>query len=220
MPGPSRLLPGLLGPARRARWRRRVARRLLSAAFLGAAALLTLHELRPPPPSTTPVVLAARSVPAGAVLGPGDVTVADVRVDARQPGAVTDTVDAVGRRVAAGLAAGEALTTTRLVPRGPVDGLRSGSVALHVLAADPAGVALLAPGLRVSVYPSAGGAALARAVAVLSVDPPPPEPGPLGGAGSPGRGVVLVLPPEAAEAVLSGHGGLDGPPVVNLAVVS
>ena len=49
MSRPSRPLPGLTGPGRRARWRRRVLRRVLSAVLAATAVLLVVLELRPPP---------------------------------------------------------------------------------------------------------------------------------------------------------------------------
>lgn len=193
---------------------------MLAAACLAGALVVVVREVRPPPPRTVAVVVAARTVPAGSVLATADVVVAEVPERARQPGALVAVGEAVGRRLGSGLLPGEALTASRLVPRGPMDGLPRGRVALHVLVADPAAVALLAPGLVVTAYPAVGGEPLARSVEVLSVDPPPDVPtGPMDVGTPAGRGVVLALPPEAAGAVLSGHGGLDGPPVVNLAVL-
>jgi Flp pilus assembly protein CpaB len=191
---------------------------VLAAACAAGAVVLGVRELRPPPPPVVAVVVAARAVPAGAVLSTADVTLEPVPLQARQPGAVLAPGSAVGRRLAAPLAAGEAVTTTRLVPRGPADGLAPGAVALHVLLADPTAGDLLSAGRRVAVYPTTGAPALARGAAVLSVDPPP-DPGAvvLGGSTTAPRGVVLALPADAADRVLAGHGGLEGgPPVVTL----
>jgi hypothetical protein len=121
----------------------------------------------------------------------------------------------MGRRVGAGLAHGELLTASRLVPRGALDGLPPGRVALHVVSADPASVDLLAPGLSARIYPAAGGPALAVAATVLAADPP-------GDSDSasltdhPARGVVLSLTAAEADAVLSGHGSLEGPVTVTV----
>ena len=213
MPRPTRPLPGLTGPGRRARWRRVVLRRLLSAALAAAAVVLVVLQLRPPPEPLRPVLVAARDVAAGSLL-----TTADLRVDhvprwGVAPGVLGAPGEAVGRRVAAALARGEPLTSTRLVPRGPLDGLPRGRVALHVVSADPAAVDLLVPGLPARVYPPAGGPALAVAATVLAADPPsvaealrdPPP-----------RGVVLSLTAAEADAVLAGHGSLEGPVVVTV----
>ena len=217
MSRPSRPLPGLTGAGRRARWRRRVLRRVLSAALAAMAVALVVLQLRPPPEPVTPVLVAARDVPAGTVLADVDLRVDHVPRRFVQPGALAGTADAVGRRVGAALARGEGVTASRLVPRGALDGLPAGRVALHVVSADPDAVDLLSPGLPARVYPAAGGAALAVGATVLAADPP-------GGAGgstlgdAPPRGVVLSLSAAEADAVLAGHGSLEGP--VTVAVVA
>lgn len=213
---PARPFPWVTGSGRRARWRRGVVRRVLAVLFTAAAVVLVVGELRPPPPASTPVLLAARAVSAGAVLDATDVRVAAVPTAAAQPGALATVADAVGRRVGAALAPGEALTSTRLVPRSPTDGLPRGRVALHVVAADPASVDLLAPGDPARVYPAAGGAPLAVAARVLSTDPPPGRTDTLGVAPLPDRGVVVSLTASEADAVLAGHGSLDGPVTVSV----
>ncbi len=164
MSRPSRPLPGLTGPGRRARWRRRVLRRLVSAVLAATAVLLVVLELRPPAEPVTAALVAARDVPAGAVLAEADLRVDHVPRAAVQPGGLSSVADAVHRRVGAALARGESVTASRLVPRGALDGLPAGRVALHVVSADPAAVDLLAPGLAARVYPAAGGPALAVGV--------------------------------------------------------
>lgn len=216
MPSFPRPLPSVTGPGRRARWRRGVLRRVLSALLAATAVALVVTELRPPPPPTVTVLVAARAVPAGHVLAPADLRVLATRADATQPGALTTVEDAVGRRVGASLAPGEALTASRLVPRRSTDGLPRGRVALHVVAADPASVDLLAPGTGVRVYPAAGGAPLALAAQVLATDPPATGADPWGTGSPAGRGVVLSLSAAEAGAVLTGHGALDGPVTVSL----
>jgi hypothetical protein len=148
-------------------------------------------------------------VAAGTVLAPDDVRPVRVPVTASQPGALTDVAAAVGRRSASALAAGEAVTATRLVPRTRAEGLGPGAVALHVGLADAAAADVLAPGMEVSVFPAPGGQVLARDASVLSVDPVVPDASGLGGGGPP-RGVLLELPAGSAERVLAGHGGTDG----------
>ena len=130
------------GSGRRAQWRRRVLRRVLSAGLAACAVVLATSAARPAAGPTVLVLVAAREVPAGAVLAEGDVRPARVPGGAAQPGAITSPSEALGRRVAAGLVTGEALTASRLVPRAAVDGLPPGRVALHVVAADPASVDL------------------------------------------------------------------------------
>lgn len=190
-------------------------RRVLAAACLTGAVWLVVLEVRPPPPATVTVVSAAVPVEAGSVLTGSDLTTTSVPAGAQQPGAVTAVDDAVGRTTAASLAPGETLTVTRLVPRSPAEGLPPGRVALRVVLADPLAADVVRVGQEVLVFPATGGSALARGARVLAADPPPREalPG-LGAEGA--RGVVLALPPDDAERVLAGHGGVDGPVVVNV----
>jgi hypothetical protein len=210
--------PGLTGPARRSRWRRRVLRRVLAAGLAAAAVLLVVRVLGPPPTPTVAVVVAARAVPAGSVLVDADLRVDHVPRDAARAGALPAGSPVVGRRVGSGLAAGEEVTASRLVPRGPLDGLPAGRVAVHVVSADPGAVDLLFPGQAARVYPAAGGPALAVRATVLAADPP--ATGGVGSvpglAGAPPRGVVLSLTAAEADAVLAGHGSLEGPVTVTV----
>ena len=190
-------------------------RRVLSALLAATAVVLVVQQLRPQPEAVTPVLVAARDVPAGTVLTAADLRLEHLPARSVQPGVRSEPGEVVGRRVAAGLARGESLTASRLVPRGPLDGLPPGRVALHVVSADPAGVDLLAPGSSARVYPVAGGPALAVAATVLATDPPD-----RGGTASlgavPPRGVVLSLSGAEADAVLAGHGSLEGPVTVTV----
>lgn len=207
-------LPGLTGPGRRARWRRSVLRRVVAAVLAAGAVLLVGVELRPPPEPRRPVVVAARALSAGTVLTSADVVVRPVAVSAVQPGALSGVGEAEGRRLVAPLAPEEALTHTRLVARGPTEGLPRGRVALHVVASDPASVDLLLPGSRARVYPVGGGRVLARDAVVLAADAVPTVE--VLGRSPPPRGVVLALSEDEADAVVAGHGGLDGPVTVGL----
>ena len=204
------------GSGRRAQWRRRVLRRVLSAGLAACAVVLATSAARPAAGPTVLVLVAAREVPAGAVLADGDVRPARVPGGAAQPGAITSPSEALGRRVAAGLVTGEALTASRLVPRAAVDGLPPGRVALHVVAADPASVDLLPVGATARVYPVAGGPPLAVGARVLTVDPAVTTGGALLPGESDPRGVVLSLSVAEADAVLRGHGALDGPVTVTV----
>ena len=212
---PTLPFPALSGPGRRARWRRAVLRRVLAAGCLAGALWLVVLEVRPPPPPTVVVVAAARAVEAGTVLTAAQLTTTTVPVGAAQPGALTAVEEAVGRRTAAALAAGETLTRTRLAPRSPADGLPAGRVALHVVLADPRAADVVTAGQDVVVFPAVGGPPLAREAVVLATDPPAREAVAGLGADAP-RGVVLALSADDAERVIAGHGGLEGPVVVNL----
>ena len=216
MRSPPRPFPSVTGPGRRARWRRGVARRALSALLAATAVVLVVREVRPAPAAAVRVVVAGRAVVAGAVLEAPDLRVVAVPAGAAQPGALTTVADGVGRRVGSAMVAGETLTVTRLVPRGPAEGLPRGRVALHVVAADPASVDLLVPGDPARVYPAAGGAPLAVAARVLATDPRPERTDGLGVAAVSTRGVVVSLSAVEADAVLAGHGSLEGPVTVSV----
>lgn len=214
---PTRPLPGLTGPGRRARWRREVLRRVVAAGCAATAVLLVVQVLRPPPPVTVAEVVAAHDLPAGTVLAAGHLTVRHVPVAAPASVRVVDPAAVVGRRTGTALVTGESVTTTRLVPRSAADGLPTGHVAVHVLLADPGSVDLLVPTARVVVYPAEGGSPLAEDASVLALDPPP-DTDPLTGVSTAERGVVLGMSGPSARAVLSGHGNPVGGPVVALAV--
>lgn len=190
-------------------------RRVLAAACLTGSLWLVLLEVRPPPAPTVQVVAAARAIGAGAVLTAADLAAVSVPAGTEQPGALTSAEAAVGRTTAAALAAGETLTATRLAPRSPAEGLPPGRVAMRVVLADPLAADVVRVGQQVLVFPATGGAALARDARVLATDPPASETLP-GLGGEHGRGVLLGLPADDAERVLAGHGGIDGPVVVNV----
>lgn len=191
-------------------------RRVVAAGLAAACVVAVASVVRPPPDPVVDVVVASADIAPGTVLTGSHLRLAEVPVAGRQPGALNRVDAAVGRRVGSGLAAGETLTALRLVPRGAVDGLGPGRVALHVVAADPASVDLLAPGASARVYPAGGGAVLARGAEVLATDPPVTNDGVLPGGTASARGVVLGLDVDEADAVLTGHGSVEGPVVVTL----
>lgn len=219
MPRPRRpTLPGtwLLGPSRRARWRRWALRRVTAVVCAIAAVLLLVGVVRPPPPATTEITVAARELPGGALLEATDLrTVAVVR-DTSRVATVDDPAQVVGRRLASRMDRGEPVTTTRLVPRSPADGAPPGTVAAHVLIADERSLDLVSAGRRVTLFPDTGGPALARDVLVLGIDTPdrPSFTGSLPGSGSTPRGVVLALDPADLERIFAGQRPDGGAPRV------
>lgn len=208
--------PGLLGPSRRARWRRWALRRLASAACAVAAVVVLVGVVRPPPAPTTPVVVAARDLASGAVLDEEDLRVVDVPRDPPPVATSADPSGLVGRRLTSRVTRGEVVTTTRLVPRTPADGLPSGTVAAHVLVADERSLDLVPVGHRVTLYAEVGGAALARDVLVLGVDTPEETSvtGPLPGTVPASRGLVCALTDADAERVFAGQRPEGGAPRV------
>lgn len=140
-------------------------RRWLAAGATAAAMASALHVLAPDPPAGRAVVVAARDVPAGAALQRADLALATRPTGELPAGALTRVDDAVGRVVAAPLAAREVLAGSRLVGDDLLLGQPPSAVAASVRVADPAAAALLHPGSRVDVLVAVEGARTARTVA-------------------------------------------------------
>lgn len=208
--------PGVLGPSRRARWRRWALRRALAALCAATATLLLVGVVRPPPPATTGVVVSTGALAAGAVLGPSDLRVVQVVGDARPVGTVKHPRPLLGRRLTSRVEPGEAITRSRLVPRSPADGAPPGTRAAHLLVADELSLDLVSAGVRVTVYPDTGGAALARDVLVLGTDTPDTASftQSLPGADQGGRGLVAALEPADLDHIFAGQRPDGGPPRV------
>ena len=206
----------VFGPSRRARWRRWALRRAAAAACAGTAVVLLVGVVRPPAPPTTPVVVAARALLGGTVLEGGDLRVVHLPREPPPVASVSDPQVLVGRRLGAPVSAGETVTTTRLVPRGPAEGLPAGIVAAHVHVADERTLDLVSAGHRVTLFAEVGGTALAQDVLVLSVDTPDPTSvtGPLPGADPAPRGLVCALSEAALERVFAGQRPEGGAPRV------
>ncbi|WP_309647644.1 SAF domain-containing protein [Nocardioides sp.] len=117
-------------------------RRLLAAALTAVAVAAGLHAVAAPPERTTGVVVAARDLPVGAVLAPGDLTTVDLPPDVVPPDVVDDPL---GRVLAGPVRAGEPLTDVRLVGPDLVAG-RSDLVAAPVRLPDAAMADLLRVG--------------------------------------------------------------------------
>lgn len=164
----------------------------------------------------THVVVAARPLAGGTVLGADDLRLVRVPRDPPRIATVADPDRLVGRRLTSPLASGETVTSTRLVPRTPADDLPVGTVAAHVVVADEHVLDLVSAGHRVTLFAEVGGEALARDVLVLGVDTPDRAvvTGPLPGAGSSPRGLVCALPDAAVERVFAGQRPEGGAPRV------
>ena len=209
--GPRERLARALRPG----WARGVVLRRAAAALLVVlAAVLAVRG--DPAAAREPVLLAARDLAPGQVLGPEDVVVGSREAGAAPSGAFTEAAQVTGRPVAGAVRVGEALTDVRVL--GPaLLAAATGSpdaVAVPVRLAD-AGVAdLLRTGDRVAVVRggtdiaagAAGGAGpeeqaprvVADDATVLLVGDADRAPG-----SRDGRLVVLGLSPERASAVAS-----------------
>lgn len=173
-------------------------RRLLAALCLVVASLATLRTLAPPPPPVDSVLVAAQDLPAGSVLGAGDVVEA-----AWARGTAPDGVVGApqGRTLASPLRRGEPVTDARLLTPDLMEG-HPGRVAVPVRVVDPAAVEVLRIGDEVdllSADPARSAVetvARAARVAALPVDPEG-----LSGQATAGRLVVLAVRPDEVEPV-------------------
>ena len=163
-------------------------RRLLAAALTAVAVASGLHAVTAPPPPRVDVLVAARDLPGGTVLGPGDLTPVPFA-----PGSVPDDVatSTAGRTLAAPLRRGEPVTDVRLVGAGLADGL-PGVTAVPVRLPDAGMVDLLAAGDRIDLVAAdpqgTGARVVAAGVPVLAVPGEAPDPA---GGGVTGRLIVV-----------------------------
>ncbi|MGZ4426912.1 MAG: Flp pilus assembly protein CpaB [Nocardioidaceae bacterium] len=182
------------------RFRRAVlARRRLLAALCAAGAVAAgLQATSVPPPATASVLTAARDLPAGAVLGAGDLTWTAFAPGSVPAGVLHDEADAVGRTTAAPLRRGEPLTDVRLVTGSLLRGY-PGMVAAPVRIGDPGSVALLRVGDHVDVV--AADPQGRNAATVVAA-----------------HAAVVAIPRERRDALASSPGGTSGGGLVVLAV--
>src|SRR3954452_12489027 len=172
-------------PVRRAVLARR---RLLAAALTATAVAAGVPAVAAPPPAEISVLVAARDLPAGTVLTPGDLTSA-----AFAPGSVPAGLapDASGRTLAAPMRAGEPVTDARLVGPALTEGY-PGRAAVPVRLPDAGMAGLLRVGDRIDLVSADPQGASAEVVAadvpVLALPDTPTE---VGAAGLTGRLVVV-----------------------------
>jgi pilus assembly protein CpaB len=169
---------------------RRTAAALLAVLAMTMATATLLHGNE----RATPVLVAARDVPAGAVLTGDDVRVRDLAAADAPAGALTEPGAAVGRILTGSARAGEPITDVRVVGRentllatGDPD-----AVAVPVRLTDPAVADLLRPGSHVDVVGDP--AVLANDAVVVAVRPGE-------GGSAKGRLVVMALPRRVAAKV-------------------
>ncbi len=160
-------------------------RRILALACLlvaAASALTTRSSADAKPGPSAPVLVAAHALAAGTVLRTADLQIASWPTALRKASGLARAEQAVGHRLAAGVAAHEAVTTTRLVGRQLATGLPPGLVATTVPLAGSAATSLVHAGDLVDLLatiqpPVDGGPASAEVLAhdarVLAVLPAP-----------------------------------------------
>lgn len=206
--------PSLTGTSRRARWRRATLRRVTAGLLAAGALAIALTIVRPPDPATTDVLVAARNLASGEILGEDSVALRAVPTTWLPPGAITERHGIRGRSVATTLSRGEILTRTRLVPREASEGLPPGTAPVRVVLADGRSAALLHAGQRALVQLVESSEPVAEDVLVLSVEAPSArDPGLLDGGIGAEVGVVLALDRAARQRLFAAPRPDGGPPV-------
>lgn len=157
-------------------------RRIVALCCLFGALVSAVHPHgKAAPRAGTAVVVAARDLPIGTVLGGADVRLAQWPAAFAPPRALDSIRAALGRRLSTPLAHGEPVTATRIVGSGLTAGLAADVVASTVATATDL-TALVHPGDRVDLLvapaddpalpPSAAPASVvARDAQVLAVEP-------------------------------------------------
>jgi Flp pilus assembly protein CpaB len=180
---------------------------LAIAAGIGSFAIVRgyaaeLDALQPRLGDRVPVVVADRALSRGAVLADGDLRVEKVPSAYAPPGAFATAGDVVGQSLATDLAAGEAVTRTRVGGAGgPVASLVTSGLRAFVVASGlPPGV--LDPGDRVDVIATFGGPrpytdTVGSGLEVLSIVEDDSETFQAGG--STGPSLVLLVSEQTAE---------------------
>lgn len=204
-------------------WRLRLP---LAALLVGAAAAVTVAQLRPAPAATTEVVVAARSLPAGTALTARDLRASPHLSGSAPAGPALSADDLIGRTLAVSVPAGLPLVAGVVAPEavaGP-----PGTVVAPVRFADDGVAALLTPGSRVDVLAAAsdgadqGGRYLARSALVLAAPADAPDAavgsGPLALGADPGGQatppVLLAVSPDDAAALAGAASWASLSPVI------
>lgn len=129
-------------------------RRLLAGGLLATAVVLSAteqaHVVAAEP--TVDVLVAARQLAAGSVVGTGDLRTRTWPARLVADGTLTPADDPVGRLVAGAIRAGEALTDVRLLGPGLTTALDPGLRAVPVRLTDAGVGSLLRPGDRIDLY--------------------------------------------------------------------
>ncbi len=138
-------------------------RRPLAAAFAALAVLAGLQAVQPDDPGV-PVVVAAHDLDSGHVLAAGDLRVVSVPKVVR-PSHALDRSEALGRRVAGPMRAGEPITDRQVIELRDLSGHGPGAVLTMVRLDDSAALPGLRVGDRVAVVATEVDAADAHVVA-------------------------------------------------------
>ncbi|RZQ63405.1 Flp pilus assembly protein CpaB [Amycolatopsis suaedae] len=128
--------------------RARLTRRLAALGMAGTAVVLTILPAPARGDPTAATLVAVRDLPAGTVLTPADVRVAEMPVPLVPAGALRDPPSVDGKLLAGAARAGEPLTDARLVSWAAAE---PGMSTVPVRLADAGVAGLLHPGVKVDV---------------------------------------------------------------------
>jgi Flp pilus assembly protein CpaB len=197
------LLPGRRGPsltpsARRRTARRHRVRRWGAAGLAAVAGFVGVTALSPGRAGAPglPTVVAARDLPAGAVLSEDDLVVEPVPQRHRPDAATATPGQLTGQVLTSPVSAGEVLTETRVQGAGMLAGQPPGTVAMSVPVLDP-GSTGVAAGSRVDLYGTGTGELVARDTTVLAIAAQEPS----GWSASATTSLTVALDPSTAGRV-------------------
>ncbi|MCY0904385.1 Flp pilus assembly protein CpaB [Arthrobacter sp. H14-L1] len=145
------------GAALQPTWRHRIMRlvrrrrRFIAALLLCAATAVAVQQLAPAPVDTVVIVVAARDLAGGAMLGAADLALQRLPQDAVPAAAFRSQDSVAGRQLSGPLRKGQVLTDAALLGSGLLIGTPTGSQAVPIRLADAATVALINPGQLVNV---------------------------------------------------------------------
>lgn len=154
------------------------------------------------------VLVAARDLPAGHRLTSGDVRNAHVSADLAPEVVRSFTAETIdqGRVLTSPMAAGEALSTTRVRSPDSVDALEPGMRGVHISLQDLATAGLLHAGSVVDLYSGVDGSLVHAGAVVVQVDAQGADEGGLTGGSDTPPGAVVAVPAAAADAVMAAVG--------------
>ena len=168
----------------------RLRRRPLAALCTFLAVVTALLALAPRPVDSRPVVVAARPLPAGTVLAPGDLSLRSLPLDAIPDGAAAQVPDVTGATLSGPMTAGRVVTEASIATGERL--ARPGLVVVALPLPSSAIAALVRPGAAIDLIGADGGT-LAADVRVLSA------PDSTNGLGSGSRAALVEVTPQVAS---------------------
>lgn len=133
-------------------------RRLAIALLLCLAAGIAVNQLTPASEYRVAVLAAARDLPAGTTVAPGDLTTLHVPAGVSPGGSFNDSASLQGKQLASPLRSGQIPTDAQVLGPGLLTGAPPGAAAIPLRMADPSSVQLLGPGQLVNVVLTPSGA--------------------------------------------------------------